>query len=131
MNATTLAYAADRSACLPCKGMILASNTIGLTLLLAPAVWYHTASKMNTLLSTGVPEAHLATRLVPHIIATPAELMLFLSAIGSLLAFVAARQAHAFAMQGFYSRRWSLAIGFALLCNLSAVFSNFLCLLQI
>jgi hypothetical protein len=130
MNAT-LAYAADRSGCLPCKGMVLASNAIGLSLLLAPAVWYQGATLMNRILSTGVPQSTLATLLVPHIIAVPSELMLALSAIGAVLALYAAHRAHALAVQGISSRRWSLAIAFAMLCNVAAILSNVACLLQV
>jgi hypothetical protein len=130
MNAT-LAYAADRSGCLPCKGAVIASDAIGLTLLLAPAVWYQIATAMHQVLSSSVSGARLASLLVPHIIAAPSEMILVLSLIGAAMALFAACSAHALALQGISSRRWTVAIGLGLMCNAAGIVSSICCLLEV
>jgi hypothetical protein len=130
MNAT-LAYAAEYGCRLPFKGFVLASNAIGLTLLLAPAVWFQASNVLSRTLSGSAGDDRFTAALMPHIIALPAEVMLVLSVIGAFLGTTAARQAQVLALEGYTFRRWSMAIMFGILCNVAGAASNIVCLMQL
>jgi hypothetical protein len=129
MEAIFLPYAAQRACAWPFKALILASSTLGMSLLAAPLAWYQVGSMLTRMFNTGHSQDQLLSTLAPHIISLPAELMLLTSIAGVLMALVAKKQALAMAIQGPLPRVWLAGITFGLLSNLAAIVANGLCLL--